>query len=169
MRETYSVSKIADLCGCSHITARKRLTAAGAVAEPGGRYTLKAVLSSWERCAAGRVGVIDAAQAKLTLQNLKIEAETIAIRRVKGELVEVEPYEQYLRALIKTFWAALQSLGLSREELDRCRTAINVSKDEFIRQYPMHTILTLAEQELYLEAAGKEKENEQPGESPSTD
>ena len=106
---TYSVSKIADLAGVAHLTARKRLTAGGAAAEPGGRYSIKAVLRAWEQCAAGRIGATDAAAAKLTLANLKIEAETIAIRRTKGELVEVEPYWQFLQALTKTFWAALQS------------------------------------------------------------
>jgi hypothetical protein len=165
--QTFSVSKIADLCGCSHITARKRLTAAGAVAEPSGRYTLKAVLSSWERCAAGRVGVIDAAAAKLVLANLKIEAETIAIRRTKAELVEAAPWTQYMAALTKVLWGALQSLGMSTSQVDHCRSALNMATAEFIRGYPMHKLLTLEEQELYLEAAGKEKENEQPDEQVS--
>jgi hypothetical protein len=167
--QTFSVSKIADLCGCSHITARKRLVAAGAVAEPNGRYTLKAVLSSWERCAAGRVGVIDAAAAKLVLANLKIEAETIAIRRTKAELVEVEPYCQYMAALTKVLWGALQSLGMSTSQVDHCRSALNMATAEFVRGYPMHRLLTLDEQEIYREAGRKENPDEQPSESLGTD
>ena len=135
--------------------------AAGAVAEPNGRYSLKAVLVAWERCAAGRVGVIDAAAAKLVLANLKIERETLSIRQVKAELVEVAPYEQYMGALAKVLWGALQSVGLSTEQLDHCRRALNMATAEFVRGYPLHRLLTLDEQEQYAEGIDKKEPNEQ--------
>jgi hypothetical protein len=134
MDTSLSTNKIADLSGISHATARRRLTAGGAVADSDGRYSLREILRAWEHLASGRVGELNATEAKTKLANLKIEEQTIELRRIKGELVELEPWRQYMSALSKCLWVTIQSLGLDQDGLEHCRNEINRVTTEFANQ-----------------------------------
>jgi len=156
--ETLSTNKIADLSGISHATARRRLVAGGAVADPNGGYTLREVLRAWEKLASGKVGELNASEAKARLANLRIEKETIELRRIKSELVELEPWLQYMQALSKCLWAALQSLRLSKDDLELLGNELNRVAREFAEQHAGPQLLTLEEAEMQAEVERAEQE-----------
>jgi len=156
--ETLSTNKIADLSGVSHATARRRLVAGGAVADPNGGYTLREVLQAWEKLASGKVGELNASEAKARLANLRIEKETIELRKLKGELVQMEPWMQYMRALSKCLWSRIQSLRLPLEDVKSLGEELNRVTREFVQQNFGPQLLTLEEAEEQAEMEREEQE-----------
>ena len=157
MNDALTINKIADSAGIAHLTARKRLIAGGAVANSDGTYSLPEVLRAWEKLASGRVGELNSTEAKTRLANLKIEEQTIVLRKLRGELIEMEPWLQYMKTLSKCLWASIQSLNLSNDDVEALGNELNRVTAEFVRQNVGPQLLTLQEAAEMEAAEMKEK------------
>jgi len=87
----------------------------------------------------------DLHQSKIDALKIKCERELTELRGLKVELVERKPWEQYMRALVKVLYSAIERLPM--EHFSFCAGELERVLREFAYQYPMLKLATIAEKD----------------------
>jgi hypothetical protein len=128
MQQAYSISKLADLAGCAHITMRKRLVSAGAQSDNDGKYTLadvlKALLSESSELQEERTKLVQEQRKKL--EHINAESE--------GRLVDAHAFFLQYSEIFSYIRTIIFSSDLSEDEkkdLSRELQRVVVEKEEW--------------------------------------